>query len=140
MNIVYRIFTMTDYDEVLHLWENTTGIGIGASDSKERMNQFLEKNKESSFVAICNNSIIGTVLCGSDGRRGYLYHVFVKSEFRKKGIATNMINRCLAELKKEGIEKCHLFAFSTNTLGLEYYRKNNWTERVDITAFSKNIE
>ena len=75
-----------DYDLFVKLWNSDPGIGISKADEKHNLSGFLDKNRGLNFIAVINNIIVGTILCGNDGRRGYLYHVFVLPEFRKKNI------------------------------------------------------
>lgn len=128
-----------DYDEVIGLWKNTPGIGVTSVDDKKSIKLFLGKNKKTCFVALADGEIVGTCLCGDDGRRGFLYHLAVAEKFRKMGIANELVKRCLEGLKKEGIGKCHLFVMKGNEVGMSDYRKNGWEERENLVVFSMGV-
>ncbi len=128
--------TIKHYDEVMSLLRNTPGITIRDADSKEATEMYLERNPGLSFVAIENGSIIGCAMCGHDGRRGYLQHVAVLKEFRGKGIANEMVNRCLEKLEKAGIYKTHLDVLVTNELANSYWIRKGWQKRDDINRYS----
>jgi ribosomal protein S18 acetylase RimI-like enzyme len=140
MEISYRLMKINDFENVVALWKSAPGIGLSSTDEKESIRFFLEKNRNTCFVAVYGEELIGTVICGNDGRRGYLYHLAVKNSFRNRGIGKELVSLCLDGLKNEGIEKCHLFVYTTNESAIHFYKKTNWEERVDITVFSKETK
>ena len=81
-----------DYDEVRALWMTIRGFGIRAlDDSREDIERFIRRNPTTSVVARVNGKIVGSILCGSDGRQGALYHVCVAREYRRRRIGTQMV-------------------------------------------------
>ena len=117
MNI--REMKIEDYDKVFALWKTIKGFGIrSVDDSKEEIERFLKWNPGLSVVAEENGEIVGAILCGSDGRRGCLYHVCVRQEYRMLGIGQDMVECCKAALRKEGINKINLIAFKSNAIAI----------------------
>ncbi|MFS8630463.1 MAG: GNAT family N-acetyltransferase, partial [Bacillales bacterium] len=99
------------------------------------------RNPLLSFVAVLpnqENKIIGTSLCGHDGRRGYLYHVVVSDLYRNRGIGKSLVAKSLSGLKEQGIHKCHLFVYAKNELGKQFWTSTGWTLRKDIVIMSKH--
>jgi putative acetyltransferase len=127
------------YDEVLALWQQAEGVGLSSADSRDAICSFLKKNPELSFVALKDGRIIGTILSGHDGRRGYLYHIVVHPAYRRRGLGRKLVQQCLHALRDEGIQKCHLFAFRHNTSGIAFWKSIGWTLRSDIWAMSMTI-
>lgn len=127
-----------DYSEIYELWRNTPGMGLSDADSHENIHRFLLRNKGLSFVCRCNGRIIGTIMCGHDGRRGYIYHVAVSEKFRRRGIGRMLVDKSLSKLKEEGINKCHLFVISSNEIGNAFWSSNGWSKREDIFVYSKS--
>ena len=84
--------------------------------------------------------IVGTILAGHDGRRGYIHHTCVLPEYRGQGIGELLVKSSLIALKAEGIEKCHLFVFKDNELGRGFWSKLDWKKRDDLLIYSKDIE
>ena len=85
--IVIRVMTMEDFEQVHKLWMGIHGFGIRSiDDSKEGVERFLKRNPTTSMVAVAGETIVGAILCGHDGRRGCLYHVCVREDYRKNGI------------------------------------------------------
>lgn len=128
-----------DFDEVMEFWSKTPGIGISEVDAAEKMRRFLLRNKGLSFCCKNSGRIVGTSLCGHDGRRGYIYHTAVVPELRGKGIGRMLVEKNLQRLKAEGIDKCHLFVFDDNWPGNAFWRETGWVKREDIFVYSKNI-
>ena len=133
-------FTITDYQNVISLWKSCAGIGLSSADSKDSIEAYLGRNPGMSFVARYQNEIIGAVLCGHDGRRGYLHHLAVHPDYRKLGIGRSLVAKCVTALEMIGIQKCHLFIFDTNIEGILFWKKMGWIRREDIGVISKEID
>lgn len=134
-----REIHIDDYNEIHTLWNNTPGMGLSDADSCDNIAKFLNRNKGLSFCYEKDGKIIGTILCGHDGRRGYIYHVTVAREFRGRGIGRELVEKSLVKLKEDGIAKCHLFVFADNEIGNSFWGSTGWIIRNDIIVYSKNI-
>lgn len=122
--MIIRKMTIADYDSVYDLWLNTPGMGLNnMDDSKQGIEKFLRRNPETCFVAEKDNRIIGVILCGNDGRRGYIYHTAVLVTERKRGVGTALVDAAVKALKNEGINKAALVVFSKNELGNSFWEK-----------------
>jgi N-acetylglutamate synthase len=133
--------SIDDYEEVFLLWKSTEGIGLHDDvDSKAGIRQYLKRNPGLSFVAKENGGIIGTVLAGHDGRRGYLHHLAVASRYRKHGVGKSLVDRVIGQLRRIGIRKCHLWVFAHNHPGQQFWKHIGWIKREDINLMSRNIE
>ena len=132
--------TVEDYDEVLLLWQNVKGMGLDEqSDSKKGIANYLHRNPGLSFIARSNGSVVGAVLGGHDGRRGYLHHLAVDNSYQKKGVGKLLVERVIGRLRSLGIHMCHLFVFCSNKDAQEFWRKIGWKERLDLKVMSKDI-
>lgn len=139
MNFLIRQIEAKDYGKALSLWRKTPGMGLSSADSKENIAEFLKKNRNLCFAAFEKDHLIGTILCGEDGRRGYLYHLAVDETHRKKGIAQELIARSLKGLKERGIQKCHLFAYKENKEGIQFWKHMGWILREELGILSKEL-
>jgi ribosomal protein S18 acetylase RimI-like enzyme len=129
-----------DYADVYALWQSTKGIGLfNHSDSRQGIASYLKRNKGMSFVARSSDKLVGVILCGHDGRRGYIYHLAVNQEYRKKGIGTKLVTKAVKKLEQAGINRCHLFVFDDNKTGHTFWKKLGWTEFNGIKFMSKPI-
>lgn len=132
-----REMKASDYQGIFTLWQDGEGIGLSNADSEANIQRFLARNPALSFVAVHNGRIVGAILCGHDGRRGYIYHLFVAKPHRNKGIGRRLVTKSLERLKEEGIDKCHLFVFAWNELGRNFWLNSGWTLREDLVVMSK---
>ena len=119
-----RIMTIEDYEGVYALWKKIKGFGIRSiDDSKEGVARFLKRNPTTSVVAEKDGRIVGSILCGHDGRRGCLYHVCVDEDYRRHGIGKRMVVFAMKALKEEKINKVSLIAFTENDIGNAFLHK-----------------
>ena len=133
-----RHMRIDNYDDVYKIWDKTPGIGISSADSKEAIKSYLERNPNLSYIYCKDNKIVGTILCGYDGRRGFIHHTCVIPEYQGKGIGKLLVEKALQSLKDKGIDKCHIFVFADNEKGQEFWNKLDWTKRDDILIYSKS--
>ncbi|MEO6676105.1 MAG: GNAT family N-acetyltransferase [Pseudomonas sp.] len=131
-----RVMTLNDYDAVIDLMKRTPGVSLRDADSRESTAKYLERNPGMSFVAEVEGVVGGCVMCGHDGRRGYLQHLVVLPQHRRQGVANALVARCLASLEALGILKCHLDVFKTNAVAADYWRSQGWQLRTDIDRYS----
>jgi putative acetyltransferase len=133
-------FTIDMYEEVITLWKETEGIGLSDADSKKNIQFYLERNPSTSFITKDKEgTILGAVLCGHDGRRGYIHHLAVRQDFRRHGIGRKLVQECLSRLQATGIHKCHIFIFHDNINGINFWKSIGWTYREDLQILSKTI-
>lgn len=131
MNI--RIMTIEDYEKVYTLWLSCEGMGLNnLDDSRDGIERFLNRNPETCFVAENDNRIVGVIIVGNDGRRGYIYHTAVDQNYRHNGIATKLVNKAISVLKSIGINKTALVVFGRNTVGNSFWEKLGFTVRDDL--------
>ena len=138
MNI--REMEVEDFPQVLALWNRIEGVGLNESDSEEQLTQFLKRNPGFSFVATDESgSIIGAVLSGHEGRRGYLHHLAVDPEYRGQLLGSSLVDHCLEKLKEAEILKCNLFLYRDNHDGRTFWEKGGWKIREDLVVVQKFI-
>lgn len=137
MSFSIRLMTKEDYEGVRALWMTIHGFAIRSiDDSKEGVDRFIDRNPQTSVVAVSDKGeIVGAILCGHDGRRGCLYHVCVREDFRRKGIGKEMVVFCMNALKAEGINKVSLIAFTKNDIGNAFWNCIGWTKRLDLNYY-----
>lgn len=130
--------TIDRYDAVLDLMRQTSGVAVRSADSREMTVRYLERNPGFSFVGLEGDDVVAYAMCGHDVRRGYLRHVIVLPEYRKRGIALALIEHCLSKLESIGIFKTHIDVFVENDLANEYWQRRGWVKRDDINRYLFN--
>lgn len=137
--MIYRDMVAEDYEAAYRLWENTEGMGLSGADSQAEIVGYLERNRGISQICVHEDgTLAGTVLCGHDGRRGYMYHVAVSSESRGVGVGRELVSRCLDKLRANGIAKCHLMVIESNALGRRFWESLGWQYRDGIELYSQD--
>ncbi|KJY70144.1 GCN5 family acetyltransferase [Vibrio coralliilyticus] len=136
--VTIRPMAIEDYDAVIRLWLQTEGISVRDADSRENIALYLDRNPDLSFVAISEGNIIGAVLVGTDGRRGYLQHLAVLPQFRGQRIGYQLISQSINALANIGIPKTHLFVYDDNLNAQKFYEKLGWFPRDNIRMYSYN--
>ena len=136
MNI--RELMPADYDEVIALWRASEGIVLREVDERAAIERYLARNAGLSYVACDGDRIVGAVLCGTDGRRGYLQHLAVASTHRRRGIGRRLVVCALASLVARGIMKCHLMVRPDNADARAFWKAAGWEERGDVLLMSYN--
>lgn len=131
-----RPLTPEDYDAAMALWNATEGMAISAADERPAITRYLARNPGLSVAAWHGEKLAGAVLCGHDGRRGYLHHLAVDAEFRRRGLARQLVDAALQALQAEGIERCHLFIYENNQVARDFWTAIGWREREDIAIFT----
>ena len=134
------VMTMDDYPSLFSLWKNTPNMGLRTlDDSPEGISAFLARNPTSSFVAYENSELVGAILCGHDGRRGYIYHTVVSPAYRRRGIASALVDAAVHALKQEGITRVCLNVMETNESGKRFWLHRGWEQKEFLGFYSKAI-
>ena len=139
MEIKIKSFEIEDYEAIVSLWKRSEGIGWSAADSREQISAYLEKNPGGSFTAWDGERLVGAVLCGNDGRRGYLHHLAVDPDYRRMGIGHQLSEACMAALAEQGIDKAHIFVFGANREGITFWERAGWYLRNELVIMSYDI-
>lgn len=135
-----RKMTLKDYEAVYGLWLSCKGMGLNSvDDNKEGIEKFLRRNPDTCFVAEYEDKIVGAIIAGSDGRRGYIYHTAVSPEQRRQGIASKLVEAVMSALEKIGIAKAALVVFDRNADGNAFWEKSGFTVREDLVYRNRSI-
>ena len=136
MDIKIRPMKIEDYGQLYELWKTIRGFGIRSiDDSREGTERFLKRNPTTSVVAVEDGKVVGSILCGHDGRRGCLYHVCVDEAYRRHGIGKDMVVYAMKALQDEKINKVSLIAFTQNDIGNAFWKEIGWTKREDLNYY-----
>ena len=140
MEMDIRLMTIEDYDQVYDLWLSCKGMGLNnVDDTRVGIEKYLKRNPETSFVAEEDGKIVGVIIAGNDGRRGYIYHTAVHPDHRHQGIGTKLVDAALEALNSVGINKVALVVFSRNEDGNAFWEKIGFSERHDLSYRNKAL-
>lgn len=127
-----RSFRKADIAGALELWRATEGMSLTESDNPRTLAKFLQRNPGFSAVATHEGKVVGTVLCGHDAWRGFIYHLAVAKGFRRRGIAKQLVARALERLREEGLLRVTIHVLNSNAEGLDYWKRQGWNVRTDV--------
>jgi len=137
-DVTIRLFALSDFEAALALWSQTPGVALTDADSPEAVARYLRRNPGLSFVADADGVLVGTILCGHDGRRGFIHHLVVAPSHRRRGLATRLLEAGVHALRGEGMTKAHLMVFRANEDGLAFWRARG-VERTEIVLCSVEL-
>lgn len=136
----FRKMTLADYEAVYALWLSCPGMGLNdLDDSRDGIARYLARNPETCFVAVEQGNIVGAILSGHDGRRGYISHTAVSPAFQRRGIGKRLVGAALAALREQGIAKVNLVVFARNETGNAFWEKMGFTERPDLVYRNRTL-
>jgi putative acetyltransferase len=132
-----RPFTLDDFDAATSLWQTTEGVGLNESDTREAIAAYLVRNPGLSLVAEIDSQIVAAVLCGHDGRRGFLNHLAVARSHRGRGLGRRLVEACLERLGSLGIPKCNIYLYADNDAGAAFWRHLGWHDRAELKVMQR---
>lgn len=133
-------FRPEDIPDVLELWRRAgPGVGLSRSDEPAKLTMFLGRNPGTSFVARSDGRVIGAVLGGWDGRRGYIHHLAVAPDHRRRGLGKTLTGPALDALRRAGADKVHIFVHTDNAEAIEFYRRSGWYWRDELGMMSFDL-
>jgi len=128
-----RLMTKDDFDGIYAVWISCPGMGLNnIDDTYEGIAKFIDRNPENSFVAEVNGKIIGGIMVGNDGKRGYIYHTAILEEYRGKGIGKALVQAAIEALRDMGIIKVNLTSFTRNIDGNAFWSRMGFRIRDDL--------
>lgn len=132
-------FTEAHISGALELWHAEEHIGLSSADEPAALARFLRRNPGTSFAALDGDRLAGAVLCGHDGRRGYVHHLAVAAAHRRSGLGSDLLGACLDALRGLGIEKCHAFVVRDNPMAELFWERSGWTRRDELELYSAEL-
>lgn len=135
-----RLLTIEDYDGLLDMWIHTPGMGLRKlDDSREGLALFLKRNPTSCFVACEDGRLVGCIMGGHDGRRGYIYHTLVLPEYRHRGLGKALVDAVVQALLKENVTRVDLVVLGSNESGKKFWSSLGWENQTTVCFFGKGI-
>jgi N-acetylglutamate synthase len=121
-----RPMTEADLPAACALWSITEGVELAEGDSQAELGAYLRRNPGASQVACSGDQLVGAVLAGHDGRRGFIYHLAVDPGQRGNGLGRELIRRALDVLKERGLRRVLLFVARDNEAGRAFWVRCGW--------------
>ena len=118
-----RPFADNDTEETIALWRNVFAYPAPHNNPATVIQQKLAFQRELFFVAVIDGSVVGTVMGGYDGHRGWIYSLAVRPTEQRRGIGTALVKHIERELRRRGCPKINLQVLASNAGTVEFYKK-----------------
>jgi ribosomal protein S18 acetylase RimI-like enzyme len=126
----------SDYPKLIKLWTAAGRIDVRQTDTPEALARFLYRNPTCNLAAYAGTRLVGAVLAGHDGWRGYLYHMAVKPDYRERGIGSQLVNAAVSAIKREGIAKVHCLVKRDNLIAQQFWEACSFELRDELYDYS----
>jgi len=137
--VTTREFVMSDYDDVIALWEGVEGVEICEGDSRQEIAEYLKRNPGLSRVAVLDEKIVGAALCGHDGRRGWIYHLAVAPTYRRQKVGSDLLESCVDALRAIGLKRAIILVAGDNPGGHDFWLRNGWEDIDGAIAMTREL-
>lgn len=150
MLIDVRNAQLTDIDAMLVLLEELFSIEsdftFNADKSRKALEMMMQKsNDRAVFVSVCGGSIAGmcsiqSIISTAEGQKsGIIEDVVVDRKFRRKGVASFLLEAAGNWAMNLGIKRVQLLADITNQAAIDFYRSNHWS-KTKLICLRKHME
>jgi len=133
-----REFKIQDYTIVRTLWQ-VAGLILRPGDELEDVKLKLQRDPDLFLVAEQFDEIVGSVIGGWDGRRGWIYHLAVKPEHQRKGIGMGLVREVEKRLVAKGAKKVNAQVYKWNEQSYEFFRALGYESQPDLMMIGKQL-
>ena len=126
LNTIYR-------SEVVTLWETVFHYEAKHNKPNVVIDKKVEVGDNLFFVAVDGHAVVGTVMCGYDGHRGWIYSVAVAPTHRRRGIGSRLVSHAEQALVNRGCVKINLQIMESNESVAAFYSSLGYSEEKRIS-------
>jgi len=134
-----REFKIGDYLLVRDLWQ-TAGLVLRLGDELEDVKLKLQRDPDLFLVAELEGEIVGSVIGGWDGRRGWIYHLAVKPEHQRKGIGVGLVHEVEKRLVAKGAKKVNAQVYKSNEQSSAFFKAIGYEAHADLIMIGKHLK
>ena len=129
-------------DQVTLLWKEVFGYEADHNAPRLVIDKKLEFSDGLFFIALKNNAVVGTIMAGYDGHRGWIYSITVSPNHQKQGIGSSLLSFAERKLSELGCMKINLQIMAGNEVVENFYMANGYKTEKRISMgkrLPKNI-
>jgi len=138
-SIEIRLYESDDHDSVVELWELCFPNDPPWNEPVEMIYRKTAQNDGLFWIAAIDDRVVGTILAGYDGVRGWIYHLATHPDFRRLGLATSLMAQAEERLRELGCPKINLQIRKSNTEVAAFYTKYGFKEDQSL-SFGLRLE
>ena len=135
--IKIRSFTLRDQKAVVKLW-NASGLVVPVNDPLEDIRRKLKVQPKLFLIAEKNGQVVGTVMGGYDGHRGWINYLAVKPKLQQSGIGRLLMEKIEIRLQKMGCPKINLQIRESNSSVAAFYERIGYS-RDRVISYGKRL-
>jgi len=136
--VVVRVFTINDYDQVAKLWR-AAGLSPRPSDTRDEVAKKLRRDPDLFLVACDGARVVGTVIGGWDGRRGFVYRMAVHPEHQRRGIGRGLMREFVERLRAKGALAINVIYNTANARARAFYCSLGYADRGEVSVMGKAL-
>jgi ribosomal protein S18 acetylase RimI-like enzyme len=133
-----REFKIDDYPSVHDLWQ-AAGLILRLGDDLEDVKLKLQRDPDLFLVAVQDDGIVGSIMGGWDGRRGWIYHLAVKPEHQRKGIGVGLVHEVEKRLVAKGAKKVNAQVYKWNEQSSEFFKAIGYEAQPELIMIGKQL-
>jgi ribosomal protein S18 acetylase RimI-like enzyme len=118
-----RVFQECDQQEVIALWAKVFAYPEPRNDPAAVIRQKVAVQRDLFFVAVADGKVVGTVMGGYDGHRGWIYSLAVDPAHRRQKLGAALVTHVERALQQLGCPKINLQVLPSNAATVEFYAK-----------------
>lgn len=116
-----RPFESADRAAVILLWLEAFPDSAGYNEPSVSIDRKCDFGDGLFFVVELHRQLVGTVMAGYDGHRGWIYSLAVRAAHRRKGIGTALVRHAEQQLGRLGCPKVNLQVRAENASVVAFY-------------------
>lgn len=136
LSIDLRLIQDHDYPKLIQLWKSAGCIEVRQTETPAMLVNFLKRNSGCNYAAYAENQLVGAVLAGHDGWRGYLYHMAIHPDYRQQGLGTKIVNAAVEAIQRSGITHIHCLVKRDNIIAQQFWEKCGFDARDELLDFT----
>ncbi|HEV2120328.1 MAG TPA: GNAT family acetyltransferase [Candidatus Bathyarchaeia archaeon] len=133
-----REFSLDDYTIVRELWQ-AAGLILRPGDELEDIKLKLQRDPDLFLVAEHDDEIVGSVIGGWDGRRGWIYHLAVKPQQQRKGVGVGLVREVEKRLLAKGAKKVNAQVYKSNERSSRFFKAIGYETQPDLIMIGKQL-
>lgn len=134
MDVDLRAAKPADLDSVLKLWKLAAAEPTHTDDLNS-LDQLITFDPSALLVAETGDDLVGSVIAGWDGWRGSIYRLAVAPEYRRRGLARDLIDAAVARLREAGAVRLQAIVADDDVRATGFWDASGWERQVARARF-----